>query len=163
MLPSLSHIIFIIYRWAPPACCIGLVSLTGELWTHTRRSDNSNGRQRTRPRLYIVFCHFALDLLMHRSSPVSLSPVVDLDEHVPLATTVFQKAMMSWIFSSCYSFRNHSNLLIQCSRNMSYYTRWKHCVNIFVETMQHFFFFSSRFLDEQKVQRNSIYLKYKSL
>jgi len=101
-------------------------------------------------RLYIVFCHFALDLLMHHSSPVSLSPAVDLDEHVPLATTVFQKAMMSCIFSSCYSFRNHSNFLIQCSRNMSYYTRWKHCVNIFVETMQHFFVFLQDFWMNRK-------------
>ncbi len=36
------------------------------------------------------------------------------------------------VFSVTWSFRNHSNLLIWCSRNISYYQCWKHlCCLIF--------------------------------
>jgi len=53
--------------------------------------------------------------------------------------------MQSWIstiitpvFSVTWSFRNHSNMLICCSRNISYYYQcWKQflMLNIFVETV----------------------------
>jgi len=67
--------------------------------------------------------------------------------------------IISPVFSVTWSFRNQSNMMICCSRNIYYYQCWKLLSHIFVETMIHFFF-PSGFLNEYKVKKNSIYLKY---
>jgi len=62
--------------------------------------------------------------------------------------------------SVTWSFRNHSNILIWCSRNISYYYQgWKQlCCLILVKNAVNFF----RILWQIVFKKNSIYLKLKS-
>ncbi len=64
------------------------------------------------------------------------------------------------VFSVTWSMRNHSNMLICCSRNISdNYQCWRQlCCFIFLWKL---IFNFSGFFDEQKVQKNCTYLKYK--
>jgi hypothetical protein len=49
-------------------------------------------------------------------------------------------ATISQVFSVTWSFRNHSNMMIWCSRRISYYQCWNVVLlNIFEEIVTHFF------------------------
>ncbi len=63
------------------------------------------------------------------------------------------------VFSVTWFFRKKSNMLIYCSRNISYYYQcWKQLCCIILLWKFWYFFFLSEFLNEYKVQKKSIYV-----
>ncbi len=65
------------------------------------------------------------------------------------------------VFSVTWSLRNIANMLMLCSRNISdYYQCWNsYAAQYFSRNHDTFF---SGFFDKSKIQKNSIYYKYKS-